>query len=67
MRVGLLTVKETIACPAMTDDHNLISHTYFEAVAEKIYRKIREYLDWMKKFQFDIQTQVDPGSGGVLN
>ena len=42
-----LSEEQTIICLSMTDDRNLISHTYLEAVAETIYSKIRTYYDIM--------------------
>ncbi len=47
-QVGLLSVEEAETCLVMTDDRNLTSHTYIEAVAEAIYRKLPSYLAVMR-------------------
>jgi hypothetical protein len=41
----------------MTDDRNLTSHTYIEAVAEKIYQKLPPYAQLMRKLLTNIEQQ----------
>lgn len=43
LKVGLLTVEEAERWLEMVDDRNLTSHTYIEAVAAGIFRKVPEY------------------------
>lgn len=59
MQVGLLSVKETETCLAMTDDCNLTSHTYIEAIADEIYRRLPSHLAVMNKLFVNIQTRID--------
>ena len=56
LQVGLLSVDETETCLVMTDDRNLTSHTYIEAVAEAIYRKLPSYLTVMRTLVANIQA-----------
>lgn len=57
LRVGLLSVEETEMCLVMTDDRNLTSHTYIEAVAEAIYPKLPSYLAVMRTLLANIQAR----------
>lgn len=41
---GLLSPEETETCLLMTDDRNLTSHTYLEALAASIFAKLPAYL-----------------------
>ncbi len=59
-QVGLLSVEETETCLVMTDDRNLTSHTYIEAVAEAIYRKLPSYLTVMHTLLANIQARTKP-------
>ena len=61
-QVGLLSVEETETCLVMTDDRNLTSHTYIEAVAEAIYRKLPTYLAVMRMLLANVQAQTEPPS-----
>lgn len=61
-QVALLSVEETETCLVMTDDRNLTSHTYIEAVAEAIYRKLPTYLAVMRTLLVNIQMQIGPPS-----
>ena len=61
-QVGLLSVEETEACLVMTDDRNLTSHTYIEAVAEAIYRKLPTYLAVMRMLLANVQSQTESPS-----
>jgi len=47
LSVGLMSEEQTITCLEMTDDRNLTSHTYREEVADKIYKKIKDYYTLM--------------------
>ena len=58
-QVGLLSVEETETCLVMTDDRNLTSHTYIEAVAEAIYRKLPSYLAVMRTLLANIQARTE--------
>ena len=58
MKVGLLTLEEVESCLVMTDDRNLTAHTYIEAVAEKIYGRLAEYLQVMKKLIDRMAAQI---------
>ncbi|MEE9618338.1 MAG: HI0074 family nucleotidyltransferase substrate-binding subunit [Anaerolineae bacterium] len=59
LKVGLLSVQEAETCLVMTDDRNLTSHTYIEAVAEAIYGKIPSYLDVMNSLLANIQVCIE--------
>jgi len=59
LQVGLLSVEETEMCLVMTDDRNLTSHTYVEAVAEAIYRKLTLYLKVMRTLLENIQARIE--------
>ena len=61
-QVGLTSIEETETCLVMTDDRNLTSHTYIEAVAQAIYRKLPNYLAVMGMLLANIQTQIEPPS-----
>ena len=61
LQVGLLTLEEVETCLLMTDDRNLTAHTYIEAIAENIYRRLPEYLCVMKKLIDGIAAQVPAG------
>jgi len=58
-RVGLLSVEETETCLVMTDDRNLTSHTYIEAIAEKIYHRLPSYLVVMNQLLENIRTRIE--------
>jgi nucleotidyltransferase substrate binding protein (TIGR01987 family) len=58
LQVGLLSVDETETCLVMTDDRNLTSHTYIEAVAEAIYRKLPSYLTVMRTLVANVQAHI---------
>ena len=60
LQAGLLSAEETELCLTMTDDRNLTSHTYIEAVAEAIYRKLPSYLAVMGTLMAQIQTRMEP-------
>ena len=55
LKAGLLTVEQTELSLEMTDDRNVTSHTYIEAVAEAIYRRIPSYLTVMS----DLLAKID--------
>lgn len=59
LKVGLLSVQEAETCLVMTDDRNLTSHTYIEAVAEAIYGKIPSYLNVMNSLLANIQVRIE--------
>ena len=58
LQVRLLSVGETETCLVMTDDRNLTSHTYIEAVAEAIFRKLPSYLTVMRTLVANIQAHI---------
>lgn len=43
LAVGIIDEKETMELLIMTDDRNLTSHTYIEALAKAIYQKVPGY------------------------
>lgn len=59
LQVGLLSVEETETCLVMTDDRNLTSHTYIEAVAEALYRKLPAHLTVMRTLLANIQACIE--------
>jgi nucleotidyltransferase substrate binding protein (TIGR01987 family) len=59
LQVGLLSVEETETCLVMADDRNLTSHTYIEAVAEAIYRKLPSHLTVMRTLLANIQARTE--------
>ena len=56
LKVGLLSVEDAEACLTMTDDRNLTSHTYIEAVALAIYGNLPRYLDVMKGLLANVEA-----------
>jgi nucleotidyltransferase substrate binding protein (TIGR01987 family) len=59
LKVGLLSAADVEACLVMTDDRNLTSHTYIEAVAEAIYSKLPMYRDIMERLLAGIQARIE--------
>jgi nucleotidyltransferase substrate binding protein (TIGR01987 family) len=59
LKAGLLSTSDVETCLVMTDDRNLTSHTYIEAVAQGIYSKLPPYRDVMKRLLTSIQTHVE--------
>jgi nucleotidyltransferase substrate binding protein (TIGR01987 family) len=59
LKVELLTVSQAETCLIMTDDRNLTSHTYIEAVAEAIYKKLPSYLEVMNSLLVNIQARFE--------
>lgn len=62
LKAGLLTVEQTELSLEMTDDRNVTSHTYIEAVAEAIYRRIPSYLTVMSDLLAEIEEDLAEGS-----
>ncbi|MBI4770236.1 MAG: nucleotidyltransferase substrate binding protein, partial [Chloroflexi bacterium] len=60
LKAGLLTSQQAGTCLRMTDDRNLTSHTYIEAVAETLYRKLPEYLMVMMGLLEGIRQRAGP-------
>ncbi len=58
LKVGLLSVQDVETCLTMTDDRNLTSHAYIEAVAEAIYGKLPHYLAVMNKLLANIEAHT---------
>jgi nucleotidyltransferase substrate binding protein (TIGR01987 family) len=48
-KVGILTEGQTEQAMKMTDDRNLTSHTYIEAIAELVFLRLPGYADLMSK------------------
>jgi len=48
-RVGLLNQDDTVAALEMIDERNLTSHTYQEALAERIYRNLPRHAALMRR------------------
>ena len=57
LNTNLLTAEEAADCLAMTDDRNMTSHTYIEAVAEAIYQKLPRYASLMRKLLTQIEEK----------
>jgi len=55
----LLLAEEVATCLLMTDDRNLTSHTYIEAIAEAIYSKLPRYAGMMRKLLNQIEQQLE--------
>ena len=58
LKVGLLSASDVETCLVMTDDRNLTSHTYIEAVAEAIYSRLPVYRDVMERLLASIQARI---------
>ena len=58
-QTGLLSRAETDTCLIMTDDRNLTSHTYLEALAERIYAQLPAYLTVMESLIKQIATRIE--------
>ena len=58
LKVGLLSAEDAEACLTMTDDRNLTSHTYIEAVALAIYGNLPHYLAVMNKLLANIEAHT---------
>ena len=56
----LLSDAEMKTCMLMTDDRNLTSHDYLEAVAELIYSRLKNYLTVMRALANRIQMRIEP-------
>ena len=59
LKVGLLSVEETEVALRMTDDRNLTSHTYIEAIAAAIHRKLKAYHGVMRRLWESIRARVE--------
>ena len=59
LRVGLLSPEDVETCLAMTDDRNLTSHTYIEAIAEAIYEKLPVYLSVMQRVSSGVRSRTE--------
>ena len=59
LKVGLLSVQEAETCLIMTDDRNLTSHTYIEAIAEAIYGKLPSYLGVVNSLLANIGARIE--------
>ncbi len=54
-KLGLLSLEHTEASLTMTDDRNLTSHTYIEAIAKAIYQKLPLYYQVMRELYNTLQ------------
>jgi nucleotidyltransferase substrate binding protein (TIGR01987 family) len=59
LKAGLLSVEDTEVCLTMTDDRNLTAHTYIEAVAVAIHRRLPEYHTVMHGLVAGIRTRAE--------
>ena len=59
LKVGLLSVQEVETCLIMTDDRNLTSHTYIEAIAQAIYGKLPAYQGVMNSLLANIGARIE--------
>jgi nucleotidyltransferase substrate binding protein (TIGR01987 family) len=60
LKLGLMSVEETELALAMTDDRNLTSHTYIEAIAVAIHRKLGGYHGVMRRLWERLRARVGP-------
>lgn len=60
LRVGLMSVEDTERALEMTDDRNLTSHTYIEAIAAAIFRKLPEYHALMSRLWDRLHARITP-------
>lgn len=58
LQIEILTAEQVAICLMMTDDRNLISHTYVEEIAEVIYHKLPTYYAVMQTVLLEIQSQL---------
>lgn len=55
---GIFTAEEVETALQMCDDRNLTSHTYLEAVAEKIFGKLSRYLEILHKLESKVAEKL---------
>ena len=60
LKVGLLSVEETEVALTMTDDRNLTSHTYIEAIAAAIHGKLKAYHGVMRRLWKNLRARAEP-------
>ena len=58
LKVGLLAAEEAERCLEMTDDRNLTSHTYIEAIAATIFGKLPAYHRLMDDLWGRLQSRL---------
>jgi nucleotidyltransferase substrate binding protein (TIGR01987 family) len=58
LKVGLISVEETQIALEMTDDRNLTSHTYIEAIAVAIHSKLKAYHRVMCRLWENLRARV---------
>ena len=54
--MDIMTLEDTESAIQMTDDRNLTSHTYVEAVAQKIFLRLPTYAKLLRR----ILNAIDP-------
>jgi nucleotidyltransferase substrate binding protein (TIGR01987 family) len=59
LQTGLMSRAEVETCLIMTDDRNLTSHTYLEALAERIYAQLPAYLIVMQSLAKHIAARIE--------
>jgi len=59
LQTGLLSREDSETCLIMTDDRNLTSHTYLEALAERIYAQLPAYLAVMQSLAEQIAARIE--------
>ena len=59
LQTGLLSRAETETCLIMTDDRNLTSHTYLEALAARIHAQLPAYLIVMQSLVKQIAAGLE--------
>ena len=59
LQAGLLSRAETEISLIMTDDRNLTSHTYLEALAQRIYAQLPAYLTIMQSLVEQITARIE--------
>lgn len=60
LKVGLLAAEDAEHCLEMTDDRNLTSHTYIEAIAVAIFGKLPGYHRLMDDLWGGLQSRLRP-------
>ena len=59
LSAGLLSLAQVETCLIMTDDRNLTSHTYLEALAERIYGQLPAYLAVLQTLARQIALRLE--------
>lgn len=58
LSAGIFTSEEVEVALAMCDDRNLTSHTYLEAIADTIYRRLQYYAQILEQLELNIGCRL---------